>query len=70
VRGHKCKASFGETSLFGDDVHDPGNSSDFSGSIDLTLPEAKIQFKPVEPRNPWVDALGSELGRQVLVVLA
>ena len=29
--------------------------SDFLGSVYLTLPEAKIQFKPVQPRNARVD---------------
>ncbi len=47
----------------------PLENSHFSGSIDLTLQEAKVEFKPIEPRNPRVDAVGSELGRQVLVVL-
>ena len=55
--------------LSGNDTDSPRSSSDFSGWVYLTSSEAKIEFKPVEPRNPWVDALGSELGRQVLVVL-
>ncbi len=46
------------------------HNSDFSGVVYLTLTEAKIEFKPIEPRNPRVDVLGSELGRQVLVVLS
>src|SRR5579864_8022276 len=29
--------------------------SDFLGPVCLTLTEAKIQFKPVQPRNPRVD---------------
>jgi hypothetical protein len=45
-------------------------NSDFSGWVYLTSSEAKIEFKPVEPRNPWIDAFSSELGRQVLVVLS
>src|ERR1035438_2586582 len=48
----------------------PLRNSDFSGWVYLTLSEAKIEFKPIEPRNPWVDALGFELRRQVLVVLS
>ena len=35
----------------------PGGS-DFLGLVYLTLTEAKIQFKPVEPRNARVDFLG------------
>jgi hypothetical protein len=37
--------------------------SDFSGWVYLTLSKAKIEFKPIQPRNPWVDVLGFELGR-------
>jgi hypothetical protein len=48
----------------------PPSHSDFSGWVYLTSSEAKIEFKPVEPRNPWIDAFSSELGRQVLVVLS
>jgi hypothetical protein len=48
----------------------PRRNSDFCGWVYLTLSEAKIEFKPIEPRNPRVDALGFELGRQVLVVLS
>jgi len=44
--------------------------SDFSWWVYLTSSEAKIEFKPIEPRNPWVDAFSSEFGRQVLVVLS
>src|ERR1700719_5288972 len=42
--------------------------SDFFGSVYLTLMEAEIQFKPVEPRNVRVDLLGPQLGRQILVM--
>jgi len=41
----------------------PPPDSDFSGSIDLTLPEAKVEFESIEPGNPWVDTVGSKLGR-------
>jgi hypothetical protein len=44
------------------------NGSDSLGQVYLTLPEAKIQFKAVEPRNARVDLLGPQLGRQVLEV--
>ena len=40
---------------------EPGRApagSDFLGSVYLTLPEAEIEFKPVEPRDPRVDLLG------------
>ncbi len=40
----------------------------FLGQVYLTLPEAKIQFKAVKPRNARVDFLGPQLGRQVLEV--
>src|SRR6516225_1581796 len=43
---------------------------DFLGLVYLTLTEAEIQFKPIEPRNARVDLLGAELGRQVSVMLA
>jgi hypothetical protein len=36
----------------------PLDHSDFSGWVYLTSSEAKIELKPIEPRNPWVDALG------------
>ena len=41
----------------------PLANSDFSGLIDLTLPEAKVEFKSIEPGNPSVDTVGFELGR-------
>jgi len=37
----------------------PLANSDFSGWVYLTSSEAKIEFKPIEPRNPWVDAFSS-----------
>src|SRR4051794_33284285 len=43
--------------------------SDFWGWVYLTLPEAVVDLKPVEPWYPRVDLLGLQLGRQVLVML-
>jgi hypothetical protein len=66
---YQCFARGGKEKA-GDPLFPPLANSDFSGGVYLTLSEAKIDFKPIEPRNPWVDALGFELGRQVLVVLS
>src|SRR5208283_4179113 len=47
----------------------PGGS-DFLGSVYLTLTEAVVDLKPVEPRDARVDVLGPQLGWQVLIVLS
>ncbi len=52
------------------DPPDPPFAQRFFGSIDLTLPEPEVELKSVEPRNPRVDALGFQFGRQVLVALS
>src|SRR5208283_820757 len=44
--------------------------SDFLGSVYLTLTEAVVDLKPVEPRDARVDVLGPQLGWQVLIVLS
>ena len=41
----------------GDPPQPPLRNSDFLGLINLTSSEAKIEFKPIEPRNPRVDVL-------------
>ena len=40
------------------------------GSVYLTLTEAVVDLKPVEPRDARVDVLGPQLGWQVLIVLS
>src|SRR5208283_1951671 len=46
------------------------SGSDFLGSVYLTLTEAVVDLKPVEPRDARVDVLGPQLGWQVLIVLS
>src|SRR5208283_4719555 len=43
--------------------------SDFLGWVYFTLPEPVVDLKAVEPRDPRVDLLGPQPGRQVLIML-